>query len=90
MGEFHFTWQFALKLFSALLIVGVWLMSSEQAKIDKSERKARAEAEAKAKADGRKMPPPVRRIVPASNYVMVALAIVFLLIALFWGNKSTL
>lgn len=90
MQEFQFTWQFALKVFSALLILGVWFMSSEQAKLDKSERQARAEAEAEAKADGRKMPAPARRIVPPSNYVMIALAIVFLVIALLWGNKSTL
>lgn len=84
MGEFHFTWQFALKLFSALLILGVWLMSRQQASIEKSERQSRAEA----MEAGRDVP--ARRIVPASNYVMVAFAIVFLLIALFWGNKSTL
>lgn len=84
MDELDFTWRFALKLFAALLLLGVWLMARSQAKLDEQDRRSRAAA----RENG--TPLPARRVVSRSNRLLVAVAIVFLVIALLWGNESTL
>ena len=40
MDELHFTLKLALKLFAGLILLGVWLMARQQAKLDKRNREA--------------------------------------------------
>ena len=72
MNELHFTMKLALKLFAGLILLGVWLMARQQAKLDK-----------------RNSEPP-REIIPRSTLIIAGVAILFLIIVLFWGNESTL
>lgn len=44
MDELHFTLKLALKLFAGLILLGVWLMARQQAKLDKRNREARSAA----------------------------------------------
>lgn len=84
MNEIHFTMNLALKLFAGLILLGVWLMARQQAKLDKRNSEARAEARKQG------LPEPPREIIPRSTLIIAGVAILFLIIALFWGNKSTL
>lgn len=84
MNEMHFTMKLALKLFAGLILLGVWFMVRQQAKLDKRNSQARAEA----KKQG--LPEPPREVIPRSTLVIAGAAILFLIIALFWGNESTL
>lgn len=84
MAELHFTWAFALKIFCALLMLGIYLFVQKQVRLIESDRKERAEALAA------KQPVPAPRIIPRSHYLMIAVAIVFLLVMLALGNQSTL
>lgn len=81
MDEMHFTMKLALKLFVGLLLLGVWLMARQQAK---QNRAARAEAEKKG------LPEPPREVIPRSTLIIAGVAILFLIVVLFWGNESTL
>ncbi len=74
MEELHFTWISAVKIFAALLLLGVWLVCRSQAK---AERRAQQHGSGSV-------------IAPRSILVMAIVAIVFLIIALLWGNTSTL
>ncbi len=74
MEELHFTWVSAVKIFAAILILGVWLVCHSQAKAD---RRARQQGAGSV-------------VAPRSNLLMAIAAIVFLIIALLWGNTSTL
>ena len=84
MDELHFTLKLALKLFSGLILLGVWLMARQQAKLDKRNREARSAAREQG------LPEPPREIIPRSTLVIAGVAILFLIVALFWGNESTL
>ena len=84
MNEMHFTLKLALKLFAGLLLLGVWLMAREQAKKDRTDRQARAEA---VKAG---MPEPPHAVIPHTTLIIAGVAILFLIVVLFWGNESTL
>lgn len=84
MNEMHFTMKLALKLFAGLLLLGVWLMARQQAKLDKRNNEARAEAAEKG------LPEPSREVIPRSTLIIAGVAILFLVVALFWGNESTL
>ena len=84
MNEMHFTLKLALKLFAGLLLLGVWLMARQQAKLDKRNNEARAEAKEKG------LPEPSREVIPRSTLIIAGVAILFLVVALFWGNESTL
>lgn len=84
MNEMHFTMKLALKLFAGLLLLGVWLMARQQAKLDKRNNEARAEAKKKG------LPEPSREVIPRSTLIIAGVAILFLVVALFWGNESTL
>jgi len=84
MNELHFTMKLALKLFAGLILLGVWLMARQQAKLDKRNSEARAEA----REQGLSEPP--REIIPRSTLIIAGVAILFLIIVLFWGNESTL
>jgi len=74
MEELHFTWVSAVKIFAALLLLGVWLVCRSQAKADRRGRQQGAGSV----------------VAPRSIQVMAIVAIVFLIIALLWGNTSTL
>lgn len=84
MNELHFTMKLALKLFAGLILLGVWLMARQQAKLDKRNSEARAEARKQG------LPEPPREIIPRSTLIIAGVAILFLVIVLFWGNESTL
>ena len=84
MNELYFTMKLALKLFSGLILLGVWLMARQQAKLDKRNREARSAAREQG------LPEPPREIIPRSTLVIAGAAILFLIVALFWGNESTL
>lgn len=84
MNELHFTMKLALKLFAGLILLGVWLMARQQAKLDKRNSEARAEARKQG------LPEPPREIIPRSTLIIAGVAILFLIIVLFWGNESTL
>ena len=84
MDELHFTLKFALKLFAGLILLVVWLMARQQAKLDKRNREARSAAREQG------LPEPPREIIPRSTLVNAGVAILFLIVALFWGNESTL
>lgn len=84
MDELHFTLKLALKLFTGLILLGVWLMARQQAKLDKRNREARSVAREQG------LPEPPREIIPRSTLVIAGAAILFLIVALFWGNESTL
>lgn len=84
MNELHFTMKLALKLFAGLILLGVWLMARQQAKLDKRNSEARAEAREQG------FPEPPREIIPRSTLIIAGVAILFLIIVLFWGNESTL
>ena len=84
MNELHFTMKLALKLFAGLILLGVWLMARQQAKLDKRN----SEASAEAREQG--LPEPPREIIPRSTLIIAGVAILFLIIVLFWGNESTL
>lgn len=84
MNELHFTMKLALKLFAGLILLGVWLMARQQAKLDKRNSEARAEARKQG------LPEPSREIIPRSILIIAGVAILFLVIVLFWGNESTL
>ena len=75
MDELHFTLKLALKLFAGLILLGVWLMARQQAR-------------SAAREQG--LPEPPREIIPRSTLVIAGVAILFLIVALFWGNESTL
>lgn len=79
MTTLDFTWVTALKLFAGILLVGVWLLARQQAKLDK--RAATTEA-------GHPSAP--QRIIPRSQIMLVVAAILFLIIVLMLGNHSTL
>ncbi len=79
MTTLDFTWVTALKLFAGVLLVGVWLLARQQAKLDK--RAATTQA-------GR--PSATQRIIPRSQIMIVVAAILFLIIVLMLGNRSTL
>lgn len=82
MTTLDFTWVTALKLFAGVLLVGVWLLARQQAKLDKrAARSATAE-------DGR--PSASQRIIPRSQILIVVAAILFLIVVLVLGNRSTL
>lgn len=82
MTTLDFTWATALKLFAGILLVGVWLLARQQAKLDKrAARTATTES-------GRPSAP--QRIVPRSQILIVAAAILFLIVVLILGNHSTL
>ena len=76
--------KLALKLFAGLILLGVWLMARQQAKLDKRNREARSAAREQG------LPEPPREIIPRSTLVIAGAAILFLIVALFWGNESTL
>ncbi len=38
MEELHFTWVSAVKIFAAILLLGVWLVCRSQAKADRRAR----------------------------------------------------
>ena len=84
MDELHFTLKLALMLFAGLILLGVWLMARQQAKLDKRNREARSAAREQG------LPEPPREIIPRSTLVIAGVAILFLIVALFWGNESTL
>ena len=84
MNALHFTMKLALKLFAGLILLGVWLMARQQAKLDKRNREARSAAREQG------LPEPPREIIPRSTLVIAGAAILFLIVALFWGNESTL
>ena len=84
MNELHFTLKLALKLIAGLILLGVWLMARQQAKLDKRNREARSAAREQG------LPEPPREIIPRSTLVIAGAAILFLIVALFWGNESTL
>ena len=84
MNELHITMKLALKLFAGLILLGVWLMARQQAKLDKRNREARSAAREQG------LPEPPREIIPRSTLVIAGAAILFLIVALFWGNESTL
>ena len=84
MDELHFTLKLALKLIAGLILLGVWLMARQQAKLDKRNREARSAAREQG------LPEPPREIIPRSTLVIAGVAILFLIVALFWGNESTL
>lgn len=84
MNELHFTLKLALKLFAGLILLGVWLMARQQAKLDKRNSEARAEARKQG------LPEPPREIIPRSTLVIAGAALLFLIVALFWGNESAL
>ena len=84
MNELHFTMKLALKLFAGLILLGVWLMARQQAKLDKRNSEARAEAREQG------LPEPPREIIPRSTLIIAGVAILFLIIVLFWGNEATL
>ena len=84
MNELYFTMKLALKLFAGFILLGVWLMARQQAKLDKRNREARSAAREQG------LPEPPREIIPRSTLVIAGAAILFLIVALFWGNESTL
>lgn len=84
MDELEFTWRTGLKLFAGLMLLAVWYLTREQAKLEKKDQQIRDEAKAAGK------PEPEQRIVPRSNYMIVAAAVVLLVIALMLGNGSTI
>lgn len=84
MDEVQFTLGLALKLFLGLILLGVWLMAHQQAKLEAKDRRIRDMAH----AEGR--PEPARRVVSRSNRVIVIGAILFLIVVLLWGNESML
>ena len=59
-------------------------MARQQAKLDKRNREARSAAREQG------LPEPPREIIPRSTLVIAGAAILFLIVALFWGNESTL
>lgn len=80
MTTLDFTWVTALKLFAGVLLVGVWLMARQQAKLDKHAAQRRA-------ATKEETP---QRIIPRSQILIVVAAILFLIVVLTLGNHSTL
>lgn len=75
MTTLDFTWLTALKLFAGVLLVGVWLLARQQAKLDK--RAAATDSVS-------------QRIIPRSQILIVVVAILFLIVVLVLGNHSTL
>lgn len=84
MSELHFTLKLALKLFAGLILLGVWFMVRQQSKLEKRHQQTRAEA----KAQG--LPEPQHEVIPRSTLIIAVVAILFLIVVLFWGNESTL
>lgn len=76
MTGLEFTWMSALKLFAGALLFGVCIMTRQQAK---KEREAKSNGETH-----------TAHVVPKANIFMAVIAILFLLIALFWGNEATI
>lgn len=84
MTTLDFTWITALKLFAGVLLVGVWLLARQQAKLDKRAARNRA---ATSEGDHPSAP---QRIIPRSQILIVVAAILFLIVVLALGNHSTL
>ena len=84
MNGYEFTWVSALKLLGGILLIVVWIMMRQQAKLDKEYKEENEKAE---KERGIK---PVPRIVERSNVVIAVVAMLLIIIVLLLGNKSTL
>lgn len=84
MNGYEFTWVSALKLLGGILLMVVWIMMRQQAKLDEKYKEDNEKAE---QEHGAK---PVPRIVERSNVVIAVVAMLLIIIVLLLGNKSTL
>lgn len=84
MNGYEFTWISALKLLGGIVLIVVWIMMRQQAKLDKVYKEENEKAK---KEHGTS---PVPRIVERSNVVIAVAAMLLIIIVLLLGNKSTL